>query len=251
MRNVLGIPELVSKVVSLKDLSHQARCILIELIYNATMVDVDGALVVPVSPARLCAKLGIHRRSYTNYLIELRNAGIVTRKYYRYRSVIYLINVKAIEEWKDSSRSHNVTTVKEEMKDSFDVSNVKEESGGGIPERDEVREPVGVGGVEGSSSIFMRALEQLKVQAKKSEWKRRLVDSLVVEFGDEKSRKFYEVLIEKVSIRLIDEARRITMSACRTKEVTNPGGYFVGVLKRLLGVEGRLFLARLQAAYAH
>ena len=242
MKNVTGIPDIVALVFRMKGISSASRLLLIEIIRQATNVNREGKLVARISPKRLSIDMGVCRRSVGNYLEELESHGIISRHSFGTREMLAVIDVERIRQLANVSR---ISTPKKERTYVENVDLVAEEfqESGETQEREAFREPAVT---SASGEIFLKALENMK---KKAKWREHLIQELVEEFGDEGSRRFYELVVDRVSLRVIEEARRITRSACLRRAVRNPGAYFVGVLKRLLGVQGKFEVVRLACAH--
>jgi len=242
LKNVSGIPDIVALVFRLKGLSSSARLLLVEILRQATSVNREGKLVARISPKRLSIDMGVCRRSVGNYLAELEGQGLISRHPFGTREMLVIIDVERIRQVANVSR---ISTPKKEKTYVENVDLVVEEcqKNEETKERQASREPAVV---PASGEIFLKALENMK---KKAKWRENLVQELVEEFGDEKSREFYGLIVSRVSLRVIEEARRITRSACHRRAVRNPGAYFVGVLKKLLGIQGKFEVVRLACAH--
>jgi hypothetical protein len=266
MRNILGIPDLIRKVIRLGGLSNPAKIILLELICQATSFNNQGELESPTVPKRLADVVHSSRRSVTNYVKELENLGLVRRLHYDSYNVLFLINIEAIK----GGKFPNVSNVENNnnFKNNINVENVEEgfqgvegkfptgegdDGGGGCPAPSRIgeeRESAGSDRVmtEVGSAVWS-AYQRVLEKSRENDWRKRLVEELVQEFGDGRSRDFYTKLVERVSFQILDEARRITQSAMVYRDVRNPGAYFVGVIKKLIGIDGKFKVAKLGYAY--
>lgn len=243
VRNIMGIPEIVLRVIRLTAVPFAARLVLLEFISQATTINREGKLVAPVSMKRVSEVLGINRRSLNTYVNELERQGIVSRHYYGTNSVVVIIDIEKVRGGigipGDRNVIEDVSSSREEKEETFIENVVVVTESQENEEVDEVEEDEAVECLKESQAqtVYMKkALEAISNRLASEGWRERMVKELVEEFGDYRSRRFYELLVRKVSYSIIEEARRITRGACYYREVRNPGAYFVGVLKNLLNV---------------